>query len=205
MLWSPVGKRCSGNNWVIFPDESHWLQLQWPIPLMFHFSTNLLPPVMDCVIIQVSLRLPVVPLCDSWRHPSQLQHSLPSHGTGNGRSTSDFRTTPIFPSVPSLLTLEQAILATAENQHHLQCWETLNSIWTEFASQPTLNGTTGSGGEEWKDSIWEGKVFLQRNGRKLIETAQDPLLYQKADRDFGGNVNCLPQIKHPLLKNRFLC
>lgn len=207
MLWV---KDAVGTT-MIFPDKFHSLQLQWPILLMFYFSTNILPTVMIMWLFRF-LCLSCA-TCDSWGQPSQLQQSLPSHGTGNGRSTSDFRTTPIFPSVPSLLTLGQAILSAAKNQFHLQCWGTLNSIWTDakfthttqptlLVYSPTLNETAGA---EMERLHLRNEGFLQRNWRKLIEKPQDSLLYQKTDRAFGDNVSCLPQIKHPLLKKRFLC
>lgn len=141
---------------------------------------------------------------DSWRQPSQLQQSLPSHGTVNGRSTSDFRTTPIFPSIPSLLTLDQAILATAKKSVSLTALRNfeLHLNRHRIYSPPTLNGTVGAGMERLH--LRREGVLLQRNWRKLIEKPQDSLLYQKADRAFGDNVSCLAQIKHPLLKKLFL-
>lgn len=47
-----------------------------------------------------------------------------------------------------------------------------------------ITNTKRDSGGGWKDCIWEGKVFLQRNWRKLIKKAQDSLQHQKGRQGF---------------------
>lgn len=64
-------------------------------------------------------------------------------------------------------------------------------------------GQQGVGEGDGKIPFEKGRVFWKETEENLLRKLRT--LYQKADRDFGDNVSCLPQIKRPLLKKRFLC
>lgn len=141
--------------------------------------------------------MPAFPLC-------YLSFMKTVHPAAAGRSSSsDFRTTPVYPSIPSLLTLGQAVFATAKISfiYSAESFErNLNSWWISFITMILPNTEWGSKGSG-KFALEDRRLFPKQVKKAYWESLEHLHYAKKADRAFGDTVSCcLPRIKHPLPK-----
>lgn len=68
-----------------------------------------------------------------------------------------------------------------------------------------ITNTKWDSGGDGKIAFEKGRFFCKETEENLLRKLRTLYCTKKADRAFGDNISCLPQIKHPLLKKRFLC
>lgn len=110
---------------------------------------------------------------------------------GNGRSSSsDSRTTPVYPSVPSLLTLGQAIFATAKisliyDAENSEC--NLNRWWISFITMILPNTEWDKGGGKF--ALEDRRLFPKQMKKAYWESLGHLYYAKKAERAFGDTVS----------------